>query len=70
MSTDCTYFRNFKLLAFFCDCTDRFVSDMVGNPEDRFSRVAAQMLIEFFVRFVHIYKIIFIFSLVNLRIVA
>ena len=27
----------------FCDCTGQFVSDLVGNPEDRFSRVAAQM---------------------------
>ena len=25
--------------------TDRFVSDLVGNPEDRFSRVVAQMLL-------------------------
>ena len=29
----------FKPLAIFCGCTDRFVSD----PEDRFSRDAAQM---------------------------
>ena len=35
--------RNFKLLAFFCDCTGRFVSDLVGNPEDRFSRVSAHI---------------------------
>ena len=27
---------NFKLLAFFCDCTGQFLSDLVGNPEDRF----------------------------------
>ena len=27
----------FKPLAIFCGCTDRFVSDLVGNPEDRFS---------------------------------
>ena len=26
----------------FCDCRCRFVSDMVGNPEARFSHVAAQ----------------------------
>ena len=32
------------LLAVFCYCTDRFVSDLVGNPEDRFSRVTAQLL--------------------------
>ena len=24
-------------IAIFCDCTARFVSDLVGNPEDRFS---------------------------------
>ena len=35
--------RNFKLLALFCECTGQFVSDLVGNPEDRFSCVAAQM---------------------------
>ena len=26
-----------KALAIFCGCTARFVSDLVGNPEDRFS---------------------------------
>ena len=30
-------------LAIFCDCTARFVSDLVGNPEDRFSQNEAQM---------------------------
>ena len=34
-------------LATFCSCKDRFVSDLVGNPEDRFSRVAAQLIIIF-----------------------
>ena len=33
------------LLAIFCDCTGRFVSNLVGNPEDRFSRVAAHLLL-------------------------
>ena len=33
----------FKPLAIFCGCTDWFVSDLVGNPEHRFSRDAAQM---------------------------
>ena len=33
-----------KLLACFCDCTGRFVSGLVGNPEDRFSRVAAHLI--------------------------
>ena len=28
-------------LAIFCGCTDRFVSDLVGNPEDRFSHKEA-----------------------------
>ena len=26
------------------DCTARFVSDLVGNPEDLFSRVAAHII--------------------------
>ena len=39
-----TYSQNFKLLAFFCDNTDLFMSDLVGNPEDRFSRVAAHIV--------------------------
>ena len=30
--------RNFKLLAIFCGCTAWFVSDLVENPEDRFSQ--------------------------------
>ena len=29
--------RNFKPLAIFCGCKARFVWDLVGNPEDRFS---------------------------------
>ena len=29
---------NFKPLGIFCDCTAPFVSDLVGNPEDRFSQ--------------------------------
>ena len=33
----------FKILTFFQDCTGWFVSDLVGNPEDRFSRVAAHL---------------------------
>ena len=35
------YIQNFKLLAFFCDFTDCFLSDLAGDPADRFSRVAA-----------------------------
>ena len=31
-----------KSLTIFCDCTARFVSDLVGNPEDRFSHNEAQ----------------------------
>ena len=30
--------RNFKPLASFCGCADRFVPYLVANPEDRFSR--------------------------------
>ena len=32
-----------KPLAIVCDCTARFASNVVGNPEDRFSYDAAQM---------------------------
>ena len=32
-----TYIQSFKHLAFFCDNTDRFVSDLVGNPNCWFS---------------------------------
>ena len=35
------YFLN--TLATFCGCSARFVSDLVGNPEDRFSHGASQM---------------------------
>ena len=38
--TDST--QNFKLVACFCDCTGCFMSDLVGNPEDQFSRIMAQ----------------------------
>ena len=38
--------QNFKLLAYFCSCTDRFVSDQVGNPEDPFSHAKAQLLFQ------------------------
>ena len=34
--------KNFMLLAFFCDCTGRFVSDLFGNPKDMLSCVVAQ----------------------------
>ena len=33
----------FKSVAIFCDCPVRFVSDLVGNPEDRFSHNEALM---------------------------
>ena len=29
----------------FCGCTVRFVSDLAGNPEDKFCRGAAHMVI-------------------------
>ena len=34
----------FQVLACFCDCTCWFVSDLVRNPEDWFSRVAAHIV--------------------------
>ena len=36
--------QNFKPLAIFCGCTVRFVSDLVGNSEDRFSHNEAHLL--------------------------
>ena len=35
-------------LAILCGCRARFVSDMVGNPEDRFSHTEAQMIKDMF----------------------
>ena len=48
--TDCTIpllfkFRNFKPLAVLCGCTARFMSDLVGNPEDRFSHNEADLIV-------------------------
>ena len=41
------FFLNLKFQPFslFWNCTDRFVSDLVRCPEDRFSRVVARMCI-------------------------
>ena len=36
---------SFKLLAFFCDCIVWFVLDLVGNPDDCFSRVFAHFML-------------------------
>ena len=36
---------NSKLLAFFCDCTACFVSDLVENPDCWFSQVKARIFI-------------------------
>ena len=38
-----SYIQNFKPLAIFYFCTARFVSELVGNPEDRFSHNEAQI---------------------------
>ena len=43
--TDSTISRNYKPLAIFCGCTARFVSDLVGNPEDRFSHNEAHIYV-------------------------
>ena len=34
----------FQPLSIFCGCRAGFVSDLVGNPEDRFSRVATHII--------------------------
>ena len=36
--------RNFNLLAIFCECTARFVSDLVGNPNCWFSHAPAHFI--------------------------
>ena len=38
-----SYIRNFKSIAIWYGCTALFVSDLVGNHKDRFSRDAAQL---------------------------
>ena len=38
------YSQNFQPLACFCGYTVRFVSDLVGNSEDRFSHITAQLI--------------------------
>ena len=49
---DCTILlyinRIVKPSAIFCGCTARFVSDLVGNPEDRFSYNEAQIPVAYF----------------------
>ena len=44
--TDSTIPLLSKPLAIFCGCTARFVSDLVGNPEDRFSHNDAHLFTE------------------------
>ena len=46
-----SFFQNFKSLAIFNGCT-RLVLDLVGNPDDRFSRVWAHMIIQMLTVFV------------------
>ena len=36
--------QNFKPLTIFCGCTALFVSELVGNPKDRFSHDAAHLI--------------------------
>ena len=36
---------HFKPLTIFCGCTARFVLDLVGNPEDRFSQNEAHTIV-------------------------
>ena len=40
-------YENFKPLAIICDSTARFVWDLVGNPEDRFSQNEAYCIWSF-----------------------
>ena len=38
------YIQSLKILACFCGCAGRFVSYLVANPEDRFSRDEAHII--------------------------
>ena len=55
----------------FCDCTDRFFSDLVGNTKDRFSRVAAQIMVAHFDSFtswkIHAFSQLVLFGFVKPR---
>ena len=42
----CFYLIGIKLLAFFFDCTGQFVSNMVRNPKDWFSRAVAHLALQ------------------------
>ena len=47
-----TLIRNFKPLAIFSGLTARFLLDLVGNPEARFSHNEAQMVVlQFLVKY-------------------
>ena len=50
------FYLNFKPLAILCGCTARFVSDLVGNPEDRFSHNEAHLVILPFAFFSHLQR--------------
>ena len=52
----------FQALAIFCGCTARFVSDLVGNPEDRVSQNEAHLAADTF-QTVETPAIIFFFKL-------
>ena len=44
------------------------MSDLVGNPEDRFSRVTAQMIKHYFARFDHLNVTVDVFDMVILAV--
>ena len=52
-----------KSLTIFCGCEARFVSDLVGNPEDRFSHNMAHMLNPQFGIFAWVYSKYCLFAL-------
>ena len=65
------YKRNFQHLAIFYGCIGQFVSDLVGNPEDRFSQNEAQMIFCFVVAiFDLVHAVEAIFPLPKLLIVS
>ena len=48
LCSNCTADQRFCFrIAFVCDCTVRFVSDLVGNPNRWFSHAQAQIIVTF-----------------------
>ena len=40
--------QTFKSLTILCDCAARFVSELAGNPEERFAHIEAKIILKLF----------------------